>query len=103
MTCCCSCCSYKKLKISKVIQNLQYSQCFFLFFKQMSKEADPLIKLAALELNIDLKSVSANCAPMCDQLYDYAGEDGHNLMTAFPSGCVCSKPKPVSPKPIQKP
>ena len=63
----------------------------------MDKESDPLIKLAALELNIDLKSISTNdCPTLCEQLYNYAGQDGHNIMNATNSTCVC---KPIQTTP----
>lgn len=70
----------------------------------MNKEIDPLIKLAALELNIDLTtSVSAaNCALLCEKLYDFADQDGYNVMNISISDCVCKKPKPIQ-KPIEKP
>ena len=54
----------------------------------MKKETDPLVKLAALELNIDSNS-NTNCNALCEKVYEYAGQDGYKIMNET-SECICT-------------
>ncbi len=49
---------------------------------------DPLIKLAVAEHNI--KDVAQNCETMCQTLYKYAGQDGHDIMNDSSYACACT-------------